>query len=127
MMNVLRQSHDGSGGFTFVVSRTRAEPDDKVHDIAARTLRELNETLTDFYLESTQMLTVDSYPAFELFYQFRNDNHIIFQRQTLILIDSPNGEKKLVSYVATCMDEFSLHHQQQYQDTIQGIKFHRGK
>lgn len=127
MMNVLRQSLDGSGEFTFIVSRTRAQVDDKVHDVAARTLRELNETLTDFYLESTQMLTVDGFPAVELFYQFKTDNHVIFQRQTLILIDTANAEKKLVSYVATCPDEFSLRHQQQYQDIIQGIKFNRGK
>lgn len=127
MMNVLRQSLDGSGESTFIVSRTRAEPDDKVHDVAARTLRELNETLTDFYLESTQMLTVDGYPAIELFYQFKNDNHVIYQRQTLILIDTIEAGKKLVAYVATCPDEFTLHHQQQYQDIIQGIKFHRGK
>ncbi|WP_437889012.1 DcrB-related protein [Phytobacter sp. V91] len=126
-MNVLTQSLDGSGEFTFVVSRTRAQPDDKVHDVAARTLRELNETLSDFYLESTQMLTVDGYPAIELFYQFKNDHHVIYQRQTLILIDLANGGKKQVSYVATCPDEFSLRHQQQYQDIIQSIKFHRGK
>lgn len=126
-MNVLTQIPGGSDEFTFIVSRTRAEPDDKVHDIAARTLRELNDTLVDFYLESTQMLTVDGYPAIELFYQFMNDNHVIYQRQTLILIDTANGGKKRVSYVATCPDEFSLRHQQQYQDIIQSIKFHRGK
>jgi hypothetical protein len=126
-MNVLTQSLGSNGEFTFVVSRTRADPDDKVHDVAARTLRELGEALTDFYLESTQMLTVDGYPAVELFYQFKNDNHVIYQRQTLILIDTAQADKKLVSYVATCPDEFSLRHQQQYQDIIQGIKFHRGK
>ena len=114
-MNAFTHTVDGGNEFTFVVSRASANADDKVHAVAARTLRELKDTLTDFYLESTQMLTVDGYPAVELFYQFKNDNRVIFQR------------KKLVSYVATCPGEFNERHQQQYQEIIQSIKFHRGK
>lgn len=127
MMNLFTHTQDGGNEFTFVVSRASARADDKVHAVAARTVRELKDTLTDFYLESTQMLTVDGYPAVELFYQFRNDNHVIFQRQTIILIDTSPAGKKLVSYVATCADEFTDYHQQQYQEIIQSIKFHRGK
>jgi len=83
-------------------------------------------TLIDFHLESSEMLEVDGYPAVELFYQFKNDNHVIFQRQTLILLDDLAG-KKMVSYVGTCPGEFSEEHQKQYQQIIQSIKFHRAK
>ncbi|MDV2864514.1 DcrB-related protein [Phytobacter ursingii] len=126
-MNAFTHTVDGGNEFTFVVSRASANADDKVHAVAARTLRELKDTLTDFYLESTQMLTVDGYPAVELFYQFKNDYRVIFQRQTLILLDAAPAGKKLVSYVATCPGEFNERHQQQYQEIIQSIKFHRGK
>ena len=119
-MNAFTHTVDGGNEFTFVVSRASANADDKVHAVAARTLRELKDTLTDFYLESTQMLTVDGYPAVELFYQFKND-------QTIILLDAAPAGKKLVSYVATCPGEFNERHQQQYQEIIQSIKFHRGK
>ncbi len=127
LMNLLTHSTDSGNDFTFVVSRAIAQPDDKVHAVAARTLRELTDTLTDFYLESTQMLTVDGHPAVDLFYQFKNDNRVIFQRQTLILLDMPPAGKRLVSYVATCVGEFNERHQQQYQQIIQGIKFHRSQ
>jgi hypothetical protein len=39
------------------------------------------------------MLTVDGYPAVELFYQFKNDNRVIFQRQTIILLDAAPAGK----------------------------------
>lgn len=125
-MNLLTHSNQGGGEFTFVVSRSNAKADDKVHALAARKTRELEMTLIDFHLESSEMLEVDGYPAVELFYQFKNDNHVIFQRQTLILLDDPAG-KKMVSYVGTCLGEFSEEHQKQYQQIIQSIKFHRAK
>lgn len=126
-MNLLTLSDNGGSEFTFVVSRASAQADDKVHTLAARKTRELETTLTDFHLESSQMLEVDGYPAVELFYQFENDNHIIFQRQTIILLDDPATGKKVVSYIGTCPGEFSEDHQKQYQQIIQSIKFHRAK
>ncbi len=101
-MNLLTHSGNGGSEFTFVVSRASAQADDKVHTVAARKTRELEMTLTDFHLESSQMLEVDGYPAVELFYQFKNDNHVIYQRQTLILLEDPLWAKKMVSYVGTC-------------------------
>lgn len=126
-MNLLTHSNNGDSEFTFVVSRSSAQPDDKVHTVAAKKARELEITLTDFHLESSQMLEVDGYPAVELFYQFKNDNRIIYQRQTLILLDDAATGKKMVSYVGTCPGEFSEYHQKQYQEIIQSIKFHRAK
>lgn len=126
-MNLLTHSDYGGSEFTFVVSRSNANADDKVHAVAARKMRELEMTLTDFHLESSQMLEVDGYPAVELFYQFKNDNHVIFQRQTLILLEDPATGKKMVSYVGTCPGEFGEDHQRQYQEIIQSIKFHRAK
>ncbi|XTZ40171.1 DcrB-related protein [Salmonella enterica] len=126
-MNLLTSSESGSSEFTFIVSRASAQADDKVHTVAARKIRELEATLTDFHLESTEMIDVDSYPAVELYYQFKNDNHVIFQRQTIILLDDPKVGKKIVSYVGTCPGEFSDDHQKQYQEIIQSIKFHRAK
>lgn len=126
-MNLLTHSIHGDSEFTFVVSRTSAQADDKVHTVAAKKTRELEITLTDFHLESSQMLEVDGYPAIELFYQFKNDNHVIYQRQTLILLDDPVAGKKIISYVGTCPGEFSEYHQKQYQEIIQSIKFHRAR
>ncbi len=126
-MNLLTHSNNGDSEFTFVVSRSSAQLDDKVHTVAAKKTRELEITLTDFHLESSQMLEVDGYPAVELFYQFKNDNRVIYQRQTLILLEDAVTGRKMVSYVGTCPGEFSEHHQKQYQEIIQSIKFHRAK
>ncbi|WP_090123825.1 DcrB-related protein [Kosakonia arachidis] len=126
-MNLLTHSNNGDSEFTFVVSRSSAQSDDKVHTVAAKKIRDLEITLTDFYLESSEMLEVDGYPAVELFYQFKNDNRVIYQRQTLILLDDAVFGKKMVSYVGTCPGEFSENHQRQYQEIIQSIKFHRAK
>ncbi|SCB99716.1 DcrB-related protein [Kosakonia oryziphila] len=126
-MNLLTHSNNGDSEFTFVVSRASVQPDDKVHTVAAKKIRELEITLTDFHLESSEMLEVDGYPAVELFYQFKNDNCIIYQRQTLIILDDAISGKKMVSYVGTFPGEFSENHQRQYQEIIQSIKFHRAK
>ena len=65
-------------------------------------MRELEITVPDFRLESSQMTSVDGHPAVELFYQFKNDNAVIFQKQTLILLgDHPAGQK-MVCYIGTC-------------------------
>lgn len=126
-MNLLTHSNNGGSEFTFVVSRASAKADDKVHTVAARKIRELEMTLTDFHLESTQMLDVDGNPAVELFYQFSNDNRIIYQRQTIILLADPAAGQKMVSYVGTCPGEFSESYQQQYQEIILSLKFHRAR
>jgi hypothetical protein len=73
------------------------------------------------------MLDVDGNPAVELFYQFSNDNRIIYQRQTIILLADPAAGQKMVSYVGTCPGEFSESYQQQYQEIIQSLKFHRAR
>lgn len=126
-MNLLTHSNHGGSEFTFVVSRASAQADDKVHTVAARKIRELEMTLTDFHLESSQMMEVDGNPAVELFYQFKNDNHVIYQRQTIILLVDLATGKKMVSYVGTCPGEFSESFQKQYQEIIQSLKFHRTK
>ena len=126
-MNLLTHSDGGGSEFTFVVSRATAQADDKVHTVAARKIRELEMTLTDFHLESTQMMEVDSNPAVELFYQFKNDNHVIYQRQTIILLTDAAVGKKMVCYVGTCRGEFSDAYQKQYQEIIQSLKFHRAR
>jgi hypothetical protein len=82
-MNLFTLSDNGASEFTFVVSRASAKNEDKVHDAATRLVRELEITVPDFRLESSQMTSVDGLPAVELFYQFKNDNAIIFRGRPL--------------------------------------------
>lgn len=124
-MNLFTLSDNGASEFTFVVSRASAKNEDKVHDAATRLVRELEITVPDFRLESSQMTSVDGHPAVELFYQFKNDNAIIFQRQTVILLGDHPGGQKMVCYIGTCPGEFSDYYHNQYQEIIRSIKFHK--
>ncbi|MFZ5119423.1 DcrB-related protein [Enterobacter roggenkampii] len=124
-MNLFTLSDNGASEFTFVVSRASAKNEDKVHDAATRLVRELEITVPDFRLESSQMTSVDGLPAVELFYQFKNDNAIIFQRQTVILLGDHPGGQKMVCYIGTCPGEFSDYYHNQYQEIIRSIKFHK--
>ncbi|HGU9857935.1 TPA: DcrB-related protein, partial [Enterobacter hormaechei] len=124
-MNLFTLSDNGASEFTFVVSRASAKHEDKVHDAAARLVRELEITVPDFRLESFQMTSVDGHPAVELFYQFKNDNSAIFQKQTVILLGDHPGGQKLVCYIGTCPGEFSDYYHNQYWEIIRSIKFHK--
>ena len=124
-MNLFTLSDNGASEFTFVVSRASAKNEDKVHNAATRLVRELEITVPDFRLESSQMTSVDGLPAVELFYQFKNDNAIIFQRQTVILLGDHPGGQKMVCYIGTCPGEFSDYYHNQYQEIIRSIKFHK--
>ncbi|MFZ4150234.1 DcrB-related protein [Enterobacter ludwigii] len=98
-MNLFTMSDNGASEFTFVVSRATAKNEDKVHDAATRLAHELEITVPDFRLESSQMTSVDGHPAVELFYQFKNDNSVIFQKQTVILLaDHPGGQKMVLMF-----------------------------
>ncbi|MGF6099507.1 DcrB-related protein [Enterobacter sp. A4] len=124
-MNLFTLSENGASEFTFVVSRASAKHEDKIHDVATRLVRELEITVPDFRLESSQMTSVDGHQAVELFYQFKNDNAVILQKQTVILLgDHPAGQK-MVCYIGTCPGEFSDFYHNQYQAIIRSIKFHK--
>lgn len=124
-MNLFTMSDNGASEFTFVVSRATAKNEDKVHDAATRLARELEITVPDFRLESSQMTSIDGHPAVELFYQFKNDNSVIFQKQTVILLADHPGGQKMVCYIGTCPGEFSDYYHNQYQEIIRSIKFHK--
>lgn len=124
-MNLFTLSDNGASEFTFVVSRASAKSDEDVKSVALRLVKELEVTVPAFHLESTGMTQVDGYPAAELFYQFRNDGGVIFQKQTVILLrDQPAGQK-MVCYIGTCPGEFSDYYHRQYQEVMQSIKFHQ--
>jgi len=123
-MNLFTLTDNGASEFTFVVSRASAKNDEKVNEVAARIVRELQVTVPDFRLESSQEISVDGYPAVEMFYQFKNDNAVIFQKQTVILFnDQPSGQR-VVCYIGTCPGEFSDYYHLQYQEVMKNIKFH---
>lgn len=124
-MNLFTLNDNGASEFTFVVSRASAKKDENIQSVAARILRELEITVPQFHLELSQPVTIDDKPAIELYYQFKNDGTVIFQRQTVVLLDEQPAAKKIVCYIGTCPDEFSEYYQRQYQDIIHSIKFHR--
>lgn len=124
-MNLFTLNDNGASEFTFVVSRASAKKDENIQAVAARILREMEITVPEFCLHLSQPVSVDGEPAVELFYQFKNDGTVIFQRQTVVLLDEQPTGKKVVCYIGTCPDEFSQYYQRQYQDVIHSIKFHR--
>lgn len=123
-MNLFTLNDNGVSEFAFVVSRAGAKKGENVQSVAARIARELEITVPQFRLESSQRIIVDGVDAVELFYQFKNDQALIFQRQTILLLDEPAGGKKIVCYIGTCPDEFNDYYQRQYQEIIASIRFH---
>ena len=123
-MNLFTLNDNGASEFTFVVSRAGAKKGENVQSVAARIARELEITVPQFRLESTRRVIVDGVDAIELFYQFKNDQALIFQRQTILLLDEPAASKKIVCYIGTCPDEFTDYYQRQYQEIIASIRFH---
>ncbi|QOV70671.1 DcrB-related protein [Citrobacter sp. BDA59-3] len=126
-MNLFTLNDTGASEFTFVVSRAGAKNGETVQAVAARIARELEVTVPEFRMESTQQKLIDGEPAVELFYQFKNGNVLIFQRQTVILLDEPSSGKKVVCYIGTCPGEFTELYQKQYQDIIASIRFHHNQ
>lgn len=123
-MNLFTLNDNGASEFTFVVSRAGAKKGENVQSVAARIARELEITVPQFRLESTRRVIVDGVDAIELFYQFKNDQALIFQRQTILLLDEPAASKKIVCYIGTCPDEFTDYYQRQYQEIIASIRLH---
>lgn len=126
-MNLFTLNDSGASDFTFVVSRAGAKNGETVQAVAARIARELEVTVPQFRMELTQQTLIDGEMAVELYYQFKNGPALIFQRQTVILLDEPSGGKKVICYIGTCPGEFNEHYQQQYQDIIASIRFHHNQ
>ena len=112
--------------FTFSVSRSTANKDDKVHDVGARMIRELEASLPDFRLVSFEIVEVDGIPAAEIFYHFKSDETPVHQKQTILLLDDPVIGKKKVCYIGTCIGVYSESDIEQYRQIIKSIRFHRG-
>ena len=60
-MNLFPVSDSNESELTFVVSRASANADDKVHAVAARIVREMETSLPEFRLESTEMTMIDGF------------------------------------------------------------------
>ncbi|ALB65092.1 DcrB-related protein [Cronobacter dublinensis] len=124
-MNLFPVSDSNVSELSFMVSRASANADDKVHAVAARIVREMESSLPEFRLVSTEMTDVDGEPAVDMFYQYMEDNTPVYQRQTVILLNDPPEGKKMVCYIGTCVGGFLESHHWQYQEIMQSIKFHR--
>jgi hypothetical protein len=72
------------------------------------------------------MLTVDGYPAVELFYRSKMIIALSSSVRPLFYW-TQRQPKKTGELCGDLSGEFNERHQQQYQEIIQSIKFHRGK
>ncbi|HCW46226.1 DcrB-related protein [Mixta calida] len=124
-MNLFVLSENSASDFSFVISRGTAKFDDKVQGVAARLLKELEMTVQKFTLISSLMTLIDGIPAAEMLYHFESNNTLIWQKQTVVLLDDKPAGKKMVSYIGSCPDSFSDYYQKQYADILKSIRFHR--
>lgn len=123
-MNLFVLSENNASDFSFVVSRATAKFDDNVRSVAARLIKEMEMTVQNFNLISSVMTLVDGVPAVELFYHFENGNALVWQKQTVVLLDDNPAGKKMVCYIGSCPDTFNDYYQQQYAGILTSIKFH---
>ncbi len=77
-MNLFPVSDSNVNELTFVVSRASANADEKVHAVAARIVREMETSLPEFRLISTEMTIIDGEPAVEMFWQYLEDKRRCF-------------------------------------------------
>ncbi|RLM04476.1 hypothetical protein BIY27_22325 [Gibbsiella quercinecans] len=124
-MNLFTLSENSASEFTFVVSRASASKDDKVQTIAARLVTELENTLQDFSLKYSKITAIDGQQAIEIFYHFNNTESLIWQKQTIVLLDEGFNGKKIVCYIGTCPNNFGDYYQRHYQSIIDSIKFRK--
>lgn len=122
-MNLFTMSENNASEFTFVVSRATASFDDDIKSIASRLVKEMNLTLQDFALESSNSILIDGQPAAEIFYHFKNGNALIWQKQSVILLNDNARGRKMVCFIGTCTDDFDEYYQRQYQNIINSIRF----
>lgn len=122
-MNLFTLSENNASEFTFVVSRATATHEDRVQQVAARLVKELENTVNNFRFESSAMTQIDGVPAIEIYYQFKNGEALIWQKQTIVLLDEEIRGRKMVCYIGTCPDHFSEYYQKQYNAIISSIKF----
>lgn len=122
-VNLFTLNENNVSEFTFVVSRANAAMDDNLQIISSRLTKEMAVTLQEFVLESSQPVLIDSQPAIELFYHFKNGSAVIWQKQSvMILKDCPQG-KKMVCFIGTCQNSFNEYYQKQYYRIIKSIRF----
>ena len=124
-MNLFVLSESSASDFSFVISRGAAKCDDKVQSVAARILKELEMTVQKFNLVSSVLTVLDRMPAAEMCYHFESNNMLIWQKQTVVLLDDRLMGKKMVSYIGSCPDSFNDYYQKQYADILKSIRFQR--
>lgn len=124
-INLFVLSENSASDFSFVISRGAAKCDDRVQSVAARILKELEVTVQRFNLVSSVMTVIDSMPAAEMFYHFESNNMLIWQKQTVVLLDDRLMGKKMVSYIGSCPNSFNDYYQKQYADILKSIRFQR--
>lgn len=122
-MNLFTLSENNASEFTFVVSRATANMDDNLQSISSRLTKEMEVTLQGFVLESSQLVLVDGQPAMEIFYQFKNGNVQIWQKQSVILLNEERQGRKMVCFIGTCPNKFDEYYQKQYNAIIGSIRF----
>lgn len=124
-MNLFTLSENNASEFTFVVSRATANRDDNVQSVSVRLAKEMDVTLQAFVLVSSQSVLIDGQQAIELFYHFKNGSAIIWQKQSVILLNDENQGRKIVCFIGTCPDKFSEYYQKQYRAIIASICFRK--
>ncbi|EXU77416.1 DcrB-related protein [Erwinia mallotivora] len=122
-MNLFTLSENNASEFTFVVSRATANFDDNLQSVASRLIKEMDVTLQSFSLESSQSVLIDGKPAMEIFYHFKNGSAVIWQKQSVILMNDKQQSRKIVCFIGTCPDKFDEYYQKQYHAIIASIRF----
>ncbi|WP_342754835.1 DcrB-related protein [Pantoea sp. MBD-2R] len=122
-MNLFTLSENNASEFTFVVSRASANLGDNLQSISSKLIKEMDITLQEFVLESSQPVLIDNQPAIEIFYHFKNGNAVIWQKQSVILLNDENRARKMVCFIGTCPDKFEEYYHNQYHAIINSIRF----
>lgn len=106
-MNLFTLSDNGASEFTFVISRASAKNEDKVHDAATRLVRELEITVPDFRLESSQMTSVDGHLSLQ---RAKEGQYLLFEKRGKPLSIAPVPDSHPLRYALWTTSSDKSHH-----------------
>jgi hypothetical protein len=99
---------DGPSDFSLVISYADIQRGEKLKDFSGRLVAELRRALPEFQLRSMTERVLDGSEAVELAYSWRNDGHLMHQRQAIAFVGGtlPDSARAML-VAATCLKPFN--------------------
>ena len=125
-MHMFTLTDDGPSDFSMVMSHADVDAGEEVDTFASRLLKELDKALPKFQLRSMNHRTLDTSPAVELTYSWRNEGTFMHQRQVIALMAGPLPDTTQAFLIAaTCPKGFTDEWNATFDQVLDSVKLRR--